>query len=733
MTILLLALASPLLVLAWGACRDLPRTAADWKARALPIAILFAAGIYAANPFLAGTASGSGEAYNYSLSLADAVTQFRAGVFPVLVGQTEFAFNGRIHPLRTAPYYCYAPGLLDLLTFRRLDFWQLQCLLLTLSLVGAAFSAYAALRHLAGTTARVALYGAVVFVFSPAVLSLVYSMDLYMTVTTLPFLPLALGAGVYSFRERSARVYLLMGITLGLIWLAHPPIALWASAATVVLQAVVWLTRRPTWAAFAGLAAGVAAGGGLIAFGFASTLTMQSAGDLSSAKDFSPMFTEMKRVFPAALLPVGARADYLSAFQLGYVLWALLLATLGAAVWRRRLDALTLLGLACFLLVLTLPVPGISENLWHLLPDVFPNLTNIWPMQRLYLVAAVLILLAGGLLWGDTDTRLAARPGLARVANYLLLAALGWTLWQAQPFLDRGNMTVRSRTVGRDLHRSENINLTVTSYAMLGIPPYFVNGVMDPHQAFRLLRDADRSELANNWTAADPGPVKARGTLRGVRPQPDEVPLTPTLHLEPGARYLLSLTFRTAPFTGHLVLTGEHFNREYFLPSAGEPRAFGMRPGNQHSIVLWTTNPSGADINLRINGAAVSRSVSGAFADFTLHQIDPKRYPVQLESLVPLRGRFQSTEAGWLETPRRFIPGYAATVDGAPATIGGSPGGALMLQVPAGDHAFELRYVGPPLLRAAFWTTFMTVLLLVLGIAGWAAITAIRRLRSQLG
>lgn len=732
MTILLLALVIPVLVLAWGTCRDLPRNADAWKSRSLPIVILFAAGAYAANPFLGGTASGSGEAYNYSLSLADAVTQFRAGVFPVLVGQSEFAFNGRIHPLRTAPYYCYAPGLLDLLTFRRLDFWQLQCLLLTLSLVGAAFSAYAALRYLVGTTARVAIYGAVAFVFSPAVLSVTYSMDLYMTVTTLPFLPLALGASVSSFRERSARVYLLMGTAHGLMWLAHPPVALWVSAATVVLQAFVWLTRRPTLGAFAGLAAGVAVGGGIVAFGFASTLTMQSAGNLSTAEDFSPMFVEMKRVFPAVLLPVGQRADYLSAFQLGYLLWAMLLATIGAAAWRRRFDALTLLGLACFLLVLTLPVPGISEKLWHLLPGVFPKLTNIWPMQRLYLVTAVLILLAGGMIWGDADTRLDPNPRLARVANYLLLAGLGWTLWQAQPFLDRGNMTVRGRTAGQDLHRSENINLTVTSYAMVGAPAYFAHGVMDAHQAFRLLREQDRSEFANNWTATDPGTVKARGTLRGVRPQPDEVPLAPALHLEPGARYLLSLTFRTAPFNGHLVLTGEHFFREYFLPSAGEPRAFGMMPGNQNSIVLWTTNPAGADINLRINGAGVSRSVSGILADFTLHQIDPKRYPVQLEGLVPLKGRYQASEAGWLETPRRLIPGYAAMVDGRPAAVSGSPEGGVMIQVPAGDHAFELRYVGPALLRTAFWTSFTTLLLLALGGGGWALTTAVRRLRAQL-
>ncbi len=115
-----------------------------------PLLVLFSVGIYAAEPFLRGTFVGTGEAYNYGLSVADAVTQARSGVFPVLVGQTEFAFNGRIHPLRTAPWYCCAACILDFATFHSLNFWQLQDAILTLSIVATAFTAYGRLALVGG-------------------------------------------------------------------------------------------------------------------------------------------------------------------------------------------------------------------------------------------------------------------------------------------------------------------------------------------------------------------------------------------------------------------------------------------------------------------------------------------------------------------------------------------------------------------------------------------------------
>src|SRR6185312_13428152 len=97
-------------------------------------AALFSLGLVAAEPFLTHRAVGTGEAYNYSLALHDGLIQIRSGEIPPLVGQTEYAFNGRIHPLRNAPYLFYLAAGLDEATFHRLGAWELQNLSLAFSL-----------------------------------------------------------------------------------------------------------------------------------------------------------------------------------------------------------------------------------------------------------------------------------------------------------------------------------------------------------------------------------------------------------------------------------------------------------------------------------------------------------------------------------------------------------------------------------------------------------------------
>ena len=89
-------------------------------------AALIAVGLLAASPFLSRDLVGTGEAYNYSLAVGDAVQQMRHGDVPPLVGQTELAFNGRVHPLRNAPYLFYLAAAIDAVTLHQLTPWQLQ-------------------------------------------------------------------------------------------------------------------------------------------------------------------------------------------------------------------------------------------------------------------------------------------------------------------------------------------------------------------------------------------------------------------------------------------------------------------------------------------------------------------------------------------------------------------------------------------------------------------------------
>ncbi|HTL69055.1 MAG TPA: hypothetical protein VL200_15425 [Lacunisphaera sp.] len=677
------------------------------------ITLVIFAGLLAAGPFLTSRELGTSEAYNYSLSTADAVSQVRAGQFPVLAGQTEYAFNGRVHPLRTAPYKDYAAIVLDILTRHHLGFWSLQNLTLAASLIAGALAAFWALRRLAGAPPELAAALASFYVLSPGVLAAAYGMDLYMTVMTFPYIPLVIGANVACFSERRSRALPPLAAALALCWLAHPPVAFWLTNATILLQLLALLLRRPTWPETRAYAAAALLFVVLAGFSFASATSISPATEIARAHSVGDLLVEVRRHFSASLLPVSAQADQLGDFQLGYAGWAMAVIALVLAVGRRHRPALALLFTAALLLVATLPVPFLHRWLWEHAPGIFINLTNQWPMQRLYPPIVALVIFAFALVWRNPV--IASSLGRDLLRGVLALAVL-WTAWQAWRFVGRGFGTQQSAAATQRRLLSPNLNLTVISYALVGTPEDFVHGVMDPAFEFRLLAPYDAHEIASNWTAPQPvSPENRTGILAPVPLTPSVVDLSPTFTLQPGQRYRLNFRFHATPAAGTLGIQGATLSREYPLPVAGGPRGFGMQPGNNTRLTLWTSATQPEDVHLQLLGpGAQGPWRDGPFADYDFERIDPSTLPVQLDSLLPLRCRVRSQEACYLETPRRFIPGYEGAVNGQPVRLQPSPEGSLMLPVPAGDSQVELRYVGTPLVRRTFW----------LALVGWVAVAA---------
>ena len=97
-------------------------------------------------PLLGEKVVGSGDAYHYALQAADFSTQVRRGIFPVLIGQSPYAFNGNIHTLRTAPYYVHLCGLVDLIAQGRLTPFRVEALAAILSALGGAVGLWLAVR-----------------------------------------------------------------------------------------------------------------------------------------------------------------------------------------------------------------------------------------------------------------------------------------------------------------------------------------------------------------------------------------------------------------------------------------------------------------------------------------------------------------------------------------------------------------------------------------------------------
>ena len=83
-----------------------------------------------------------------------------------------------------------------------------------------------------------------------------------------------------------------------------------------------------------------------------------------------------------------------------------------------------------------------------------------------------------------------------------------------------------------------------------------------------------------------------------------------------------------------------------------------------------------------------------------------------MHSLLPYQAEVRTGIRCWLETPRMWLGGYHATVNGAPAEVRRSPNNLVMIALPPGHAEVNLRYSPRWWLTAAFW----------LCLAGWVTV-----------
>jgi hypothetical protein len=706
-------------------------TKSSFGTRCLSLAIalgLLSVGLIAASPFVNKGLVGTGEAYNYSLSVADALKQMQGGVMPPLAGQTEFAFNARIHPLRNAPYLYYLCAGLDLATFHKLPFWQIQNLSLVLSLLGAVFACYAGLRWGADCPRILAAFLSCVYVLAPPLMGAAHTFDLFMTVHVAVFVPLALAACVRGCREPSFSTDAWLAAALAAAWLAHPPVAFWLTASVITVRLINFGGNPSIGSLARGVAAAVL-GFVLSGFVFVSAATLSAdlgyfSDDPSVWRRFPDVILESLRgAYPGMLLPVSPGAGNLSDLQAGYVPLLLMALSLFLALKRSRGaepgSAVRLASVGCalgalVLVVMDLPVPIVSHWAWTRVPVAALKLTTEWPMQRLYLVAVALSIFAAGTILPKQWSSLKLPRWVAPAAMLLCLA---WMAYEARAFITRGLSNRWTLETTQSAFRPSNLDLTITSYAFIEPPPTYVHGVTDPLFEFRVLRngvDEVTSPLAAGLAAA---PVVQSGALLASLSSPKAKPAAPSkLKLAPGHRYLLSFAFKVPPVKAVLILKGPLFARIYELPKAGEALGFGMLDGQRRTIPVWTDSAKPEEVEMRamITDQSAAISPMAVFAEFTLQDVDLAALPVRLESLLPLRFTVDAPEGSTVETPRRYLPGFEALVNGKPAAVLMSPYRQAMIPIPAGHSVVELSYPGPWQARVAFWTSAFFWLLFIL-------------------
>jgi hypothetical protein len=704
-----------------GPAQTPPRT---WPGELLRLGLLTGFACWLAHPFLTGRLIGSGDAWWYANMLRDFLAQVRGGIFPVWTGQTEFAFNGAVYPLRAAPFFQHLAGLLDLLTGRRLDAFALQNATVFVSILGGVHVVYFALCRLAPDRRNLAAMLAVLYAGCPGVLGLITSQDLYMSCMAAPLLPLVTCGLALSLREGGWPAQRMMVAGLALTWYAHAPLAAWLTLIAAGVQAVRLVLHGFNRQVCKEVAGGALLFAGLTACVFVSVATLRggdSAGLIPYAIERVRIVAMLREAFPHSLLPVRMPATSLGDLQLGYALWAVLGAGCVASLTPGRRRLLPLTAAAVLLVMLLLPLPRVTPWLWNSLPESLARLTNYWPMHRLYPVLAALALPLG----------LLAFPS-GRGLNRVLLAALGvlavtWSGWEAGKLVATARLRTMSPQETPIRRLPENAPLMNHAYGLsLALPPYFSNGVMDPWFELRVLGGAGRRTVlqdnASSVIRQNPPPW-CDFTAR-LDANPGVWNLSPELVLQPGRRHLLEFDFGGQRYAGTLQIEGPHFFRQYVLPASGQSLAFGAKGFSAHWLSLWTSSDRPETIRLRfIPVASIKTSRPPVFARYRWYPVDPQTLPLRIDSLSPLRLTVTLKEPGVLETFRMQFPGYRAQVDGKDSAVERSPNGLVAVALPAGMHTVGIDYRPPWLLPLA----------LALSAATWLglAASAFRRRRSE--
>jgi hypothetical protein len=723
-------------VVGWLCAVDWKRIA-DWilgnrwimnpmRQETLRIALLLFVVLWLMKGFARTTLHGTGDARWYSLNLADAVAQARAGVFPIWVGQSIYQFNGSISPIRIAPGFQYLAVLLDALTLRTLGFCTLQNLLLILLGVGAILTAYLCLSRLVPERKWLAAGLASLFLSCPGVIGIPYNGDLFMSWTTVPFIPVVWFATVQSFRDRGKLgTLVVLAAALGVCWWGHAPIAVWSTLVAAALQIARIALQAAKGIAWGPIAAAALVFSAIAAYPISSVLLYPAEpgykADTFQSVSAANVHESLIQTFPDSILPITSNGRSQGDFQLGYALWALLI----FALWsqRRAWNASSAAPLACaaVLALMLIPLPWVTVAVWNAVPRFARDATGDWPITRFG------VLMAGATVFGAAAWASAGLANLDRKrrGQFALLVAAGcaWSFGEALKFDADSVDYVESSSVGMDLFRPENIQLSRYSYGFFphypAFPTTYTHGVTDPELENHLLSADMSSSISRNYDAAlaSGSPIDASSFSWLPAGHPDHAELGQKIRIEPDNSYLLSFTFdHPDELHGVLQISGKHFFREYGLPENGGPRAFGA--GGQHISVLPLRTTSGAeDLNIRffpadpLGGEQAAPPSLGAVQLLTY---DRAHLPVRVDGWIPYRAEVRSPEDAWLETPRVFQTGYVATVNHQPAVVKESPEFLVCVAVPKGESTVELAYMPPAGMRASFWISFLSIVAITL-------------------
>ncbi|MBC7365480.1 MAG: hypothetical protein H7343_01500 [Undibacterium sp.] len=493
-------------------------------------------------------------------------------------------------------------------------------------------------------------------------------------------------------------------LALAVLWPTHRLYFGWLAGALLIaaaLTGLAWIwprfklkARVPEWAAVCFFAGGLA---GVMVFPETDGVRLNRS---AQAFDF------MAQLWPTNLWTVSPLAQQLGDLQPGVAVLAALvvgwLALLVRPTWEGRLIALAGLGVA----MVIFPFPRISPLLYQGVPDPLYGITTVSLWLRVMPVLVVVAIFSGFLAAAN-------RPRGFWLSSAVVLAGaelLFGHWWETSKFIRRGERAVNTSEQTAAFYRSENAQLYAYAYLGLPHPGYLMNGVIDYQLESRLL-ELKTLAWRKDPVLVNPDETRVTFTTAPLRGVPNWNVVEPTLVIAPGERRLLDFKFFDRSYGGTLIMKGPGFYRDYYLPEAGfYPKSFGVAKERPKTLAIWNTSERERKVGLVFLNALPEDTGKpfGDFARVSMRTYRPEDLQIQTRSLIPYQAEVELKEPMYLETPRVFIPGYRARVDGISKPVEMSPDHLAMVRVEPGRHTVDLFYKGTFAARMLFRLSALT-------------------------
>lgn len=697
------------------------------ESEVLRVFLLMALTVYVYRPFFSSSNLGAADAQYYQYMLHDAIIQIKNGIFPTYLGQSLFSPDGAL-TIR-APYYPLLGQLLNTLSYGVLNSLLVQHLTIFASALSAVLVVYILIRNVAPLLRWQAMLLAFAYISSPGVMSLIFYMDMYLSFMTLPFVPVVFYGVARIYQKNDFLAYVLTGAALSLVWMSHPPIALWVSFFSFLFcLALIIITRRNLvrFTCLVLLFALLCLWQFLSVFSFGmnphSTLWSYNIAQADQ------VITMLLQSIPDVFLPLGHGKNGLYFLQLGYLLWfVIILAVISALRFSGMLLIRLFLALIAIILLFLYPLPGIGRILWSSVPPFVHEITYIWPNQRLYVILAALGCLVGALalqkIYGSTSHK---------VRGWLTIIFAGlfvWNIYQVSFFIKHGNI-VRNANESISNPKDSWGNSDKIDFFEWGLSGEYLKGLSVGSQAVQFksrLLDSQKNPISaydNEQVVLnrclESSRTKNEATLSMSVSLPSEVilkePLSiAKLNLRPNIRYLLCVDMST--FHGDTLFQLLDMQRRDKASLEVPRSAIDPIVKRQIGIPFYFTDRENKEMTSEMFDFRVWSREQPLFKLYNIGvtSYDIDSLPIVIESYTPYRVKV-ITEPGhkYIEIVKLFKPGYIARVNGEETTIIESERKTIIIPLKkSGLNKIELSYIGTLWMRVSFYISTISWCLVV--------------------